>query len=119
MTVTEVLEGVLLLLPTPESWLQGQYAGRRYGGTDPEWTIVAAVTITDGAANCFCLNGAIDRVIGSIGSELGKQVRDEICKTLGITKRLSLWNDDPQRTHEDILLAVDGTLGRLAEGAPS
>jgi hypothetical protein len=113
VTIITVLETVLTLIGKPDQWIQGQYAGHRYGGED--WSVVAFTSITDPRSNAFCLNGAIDRAIGSIGSKLGQQVRDEICKTLGIAIRLSVWNDMPQRVHEDILLGIEGTLGRLQE----
>jgi hypothetical protein len=115
MTVIDVLEGVLELIGKPDQWIQGQYAGHRYGGSNngESWSMVAFTSISESRSNCFCINGAIDRVIGSIGSKLGQQVRDEICKTLGITIRLSVWNDQPQRTHEDVLLALHASISRL------
>ena len=121
MTVLEVLAALSVLLAEPAAWRKGDYAGHRLGEPDTspngEWSVIADAGIYDAGANCWCLLGGIDRVIGEHVSPLGRQVRQEIAKTLKLAPgvlTLSTWQDAPMRTHDDVLSAILGTHDRLS-----
>lgn len=120
MTVLEVLAAVSVLLANPSAWRKGGYAGHRLGEPDTspngEWSVIADADICSPAANCWCLLGAIDRVIGQRVSQLRHQVRAEIAKTLGLAHgfELSTWQDAHMRSHDDVLSAIFGTHDRLS-----
>lgn len=116
MTPIDILDRVFDLLSKPGGWRQDEYAGIRMGESgskNPPWSALADTTIYDTRGNCFCLGGAIDKVCGVHNSELGLRVREEIRKFLGIKVSISIWNDDPFRTVEEVLAAVAGTREHL------
>jgi hypothetical protein len=125
MTVLEALAALSDLLAEPSAWRKGAYAGHRLGEPDTspngEWSVIADAGIYDASANCWCLLGGIDRVIGQYVSALGLQVRQEIANTLGLRSgsMLSAWQDSAMRSHDDILSAIEGTRSRLLELEPS
>jgi hypothetical protein len=125
VTVLGVLDALSVLLANPAAWRKGGYAGHRLGEPDTspngEWSVIAEADICSPAANCWCLLGAIDRVIGKQVSQLRHQVRAEIAKTLGLVHgfELSTWQDAPMRSHDDVLSAIEGTRSRLLELEPS
>lgn len=115
-TVVDVLNAVAVLIAKPEAWRQGNYAGKRIGetnGPNGTWGVVSDTNIYDPQASCFCLLGAIDRVVGVAHDDLGLEARAEIRKTLRLKEQLHAWNDNPMRTHDDVLSAVYGTIERL------
>jgi hypothetical protein len=117
VTVLEALAALSDLLANPNAWRKGGYAGHRLGEPDTspngEWSVIAEAGVYSAAANCWCLLGAIDRVINDGPcSDLGLAVRAEIRKTIRVNS-LHDWNDAPQRSHDDVLSAIEGTRSRL------
>lgn len=103
LTETEILEDVLDLLSDPGKWTQGSY-GKTSKGTDT-WG-------NDPNAVSFCLLGAIQRVTNDrltsalfISQLTNKIERENIVK----------FNDDPQTTHEDIILFLKTALYQMNE----
>lgn len=106
LTETEILEDVLDLLSDPGKWTQGSY-GKTSKGTDT-WG-------NDPNAVSFCLLGAIQRVTNDrsasslfmfISQLTSKIERENIVK----------FNDDPNTTHEDVVLFLKTALYQMKEG---
>jgi hypothetical protein len=113
MTVTQevitFLEGVRRRLTPPSAWTQAAYA-RRVSGI--------SCTGADRAASCWCLLGAIDAerhatATRSLVSQLATSAVTKTVKVRDAGLTLAGWQDAPERTHEDILAAIDATLARL------
>lgn len=96
------LRKVKALLKQAKQWTQFTYARDASGG---------AVQLEDAEAVTFCLMGAIRRVGGEdivMQREIGRTVRAGMWG-------LTTWNDDPKRTHADVIKALDKTIDRLKE----
>jgi hypothetical protein len=82
------------LLADPERWTKNAVARNQYG---------AAIPHTHDPDACkWCLYGALLRVYGS-GNYW--PFEDKLLKTLG-RETVAPWNDDPERTHAQVLEAV-------------
>lgn len=107
MTKPEILEGVLDLLSDPEHWNKGCYAktsdGTKTDGRDPE-----AVT--------FCTVGAVQKVVGPHTLLF----LDVVChlNRFSTGQTITVYNDDPQTTHEDIILLLKNALYQAREERP-
>ena len=72
------------------------------------------VPVQSGAARRFCAVGAIMRA----GSELGLPYQDAFIALEWQTARpVEEWNDDPQRTHADVIAAFGGAVMALETSA--
>ncbi len=78
---------------TKEKWTKGQLA-RNQQGED--------VAHDDPSACCFCLEGAM---IHCYGMPAYREVNDRVKKEIGMM--VFEWNDDPNRTFEEIKTLVE------------
>ena len=105
MNTLDVLREVRKLIAEPERWTKGVYARPRDS--------TGSVNIRNKRAHCFCLAGALYRAInvtpgenyGVIGYARALGFQDE--------GKLTDWNDNPERTHADILDLLDRTIAKL------
>lgn len=99
MTPLEVLREARRLLDVPEAWTKGSRArderGRPILPGSPE-------------AVCWCLYGACERA--SNGEEF--PATSAICCELG-RSNLGGWNDEPGRTHADVIGLLDQVIANL------
>jgi hypothetical protein len=91
-----VLKDVRVLLDKPENWCQFAEATDDRG---------IPTGITSDNAKAFCLIGAFYRVCDSRDVRL--DARDTLMQVNGIKTRLQSWNDNPYRTHKEVLGALD------------
>lgn len=91
MTPAEHLRAARALIDTPERWAQHAYNVQNPDGT-----------------RCYCMLGALDQV---------KLDHNETCAFLyaaiGMIS-IALWNDAPNRTHNEVMAAFDRAIA-LAE----
>ena len=110
-----VLRDMRELLAKPEAWRKQAYAGRRIGEppTSPngEWVVFANADPFSADANCWCLAGAI-RKCSAFDVVASEWVRKELQATLGVVS-IPKHNDAPERTHAEIVGAIDTTITRL------
>lgn len=108
ITTLDILRGTRELLATPERWTQGVTARDADGQPIPP--------NCEGAVS-FCLVGGVRKTCGLFGVYKWRYVL-AIEETLGITS-LGSWNDEPERTHAEILSALDQTIEGLESEAIS
>ena len=98
----ETLRAARALIDAPEKWTRGFYARDTHG---------VLVYPTSRDAVCFCIQGALRRVVASDGfTRLTEDAENAISRAL----LRSNWemnppdfNDDPETTHADVLAAFD------------
>ena len=106
MKSVEVLTKARELISDPAKWTQGASAKNRDG---------KVVGLMSDDAECFCLIGAIDRITldgedadndtAWAGAEAYRLTRDAIGGGA-----ISEWNDEPKRTHADVISALDAAI---------
>ena len=107
-TPLDVLKAARELISDPAKWTKGGYAFAGEAPTD----------IKDPAATCFCTLGAVARVSDLSTSDV---VGEQLLITLGGDPEFEdativvgdEWNDDPKRTHAEVLDLFDRTIARL------
>jgi hypothetical protein len=99
MNALEVLKATRELLSDPARWTQGVYA--RVGDEQCDEL--------NPFASCFCLSGAFWR----FGADEIHPARLRLSGVLGVTNLIA-WNDAPERTHNEVLAALDKAIA-LAE----
>lgn len=106
-----VLDAVRDVLSNPDRWTKFELARSRLG--DP-------VEPDDPSASCWCLQGAISRVVDD--STTRNAAHQELRVTLALRDRLINlpliaveYNDQHDTTHADILKLIDDTIRRLRE----
>lgn len=111
MTVHDTLTRARALIAQPETWTQNAYA-RDSDGTP--------IVSNSPDAVCWCLTGAIYRVI-TPGSYLGNPdylaATDALSDALPAhvtSEDLTVWNDTPRRTHQQILNLLDRAIAKAA-----
>lgn len=111
MTEKEVLEGMLELLSDSDSWTQGTHARTNDG---------RAVSLLSPHATSYCLLGALYKVYCSdfSGTVVSSDFSGAVVSHLqsGVPEfnfSLSLFNDSPSTTHEDVVLFIKNALYRL------
>lgn len=101
--VQEVLLGVLVLLRTPEAWLQEEQCLTAAGRPcDPR----------DRDAACWCLLGALRRVTQGAPGLLGPARRALEAELPEAWSHLVAWQDAPGREHREVLALVQRALRR-------
>lgn len=103
----ELLDKAYVLLNKPRGWGKGAYSGARppRGRSHSE---------------CYCLTGALASANSSYNftraSQVSHLVISELLHTVGPQNGLGLigWNDSPERTKKEVLLAIKTTRDRLA-----
>lgn len=106
MTTIEILKKARELLSDPARWTQNAYARDVTGRGVPP---------TSSSATCWCLIGALAAAEGSqcgvsfiAVSEKSKAAVDAFNET-----HLPIWNDAPDRTHNEVLQRFDEAIARL------
>jgi hypothetical protein len=105
----DVLHRMRARLESPSAWVQGSLAR----GTDGR-----SCKALDDRACAWCLIGAIAVELRDTPWGDPRGVAQELAVTVGLpalTLGLTLagWNDDPRRTHDEVLDAIDETIARL------
>lgn len=101
-------------LATRRSWIQGAWARVRKSDVRTVWS-------TDERATCWCLAGAIDAVRGSteVIDQLSATIAAAIPTPNEYDNPITGWNDEPTRTHRDVLDLIDKAKAHyLAEATP-
>lgn len=112
--IIDVLTRVRKRLEKPEAWGQGAEAAIKRDGR-----LLVITSIADPEANCWCWSGALHaELLGS--AYLQGSCRRAILDTVFGEGHGDLveFNDDPLRSHADILAALDKTIARLSEASP-
>jgi len=108
MRVESIFIGMRELLAEPRSWTQGTFARTAAGEPCAPTSLDAACWCVSGAAMCvarhslnnFELAGAaVRRLLSAIGAQA-----------------IGAWNDDPHRTHAEVLAALDRAIVRERSG---
>lgn len=91
------------LIDTPEKWTQGALARKKAGH----------VSDIDGkGAVCFCALGAIIKASGALDTDAYNIFRRVIDGSI------STFNDDPPRTHAEVLAAFDAAISKAEATQP-
>ncbi len=106
-TAKDILSRAREILTPPEAWTQGA------SGRDAEGY---ACNVHLPRACSFCLMGAVAKAQGELkGSvEAGAGAYQTLNRVVGREERLDLFNDDPQRTHSEILEVFDDAIARTS-----
>lgn len=99
MALRNDLISIRELLEDPAHWIQGSYARNR-----PDGKVVPPLHPD---ATCWCLDGAVIRVVPP-------KWRYAVRMALVGTGKACTWNDAPERTHADVLGAIDKALARVS-----
>lgn len=102
MTTKEVLIAARAKIAKPEQWIQGYYAKDADGKEANPFST---------EATCYCVLGALIASVtdGFICSNAADAIRDQIdCP-------ISTWNDDPSRTHAEVLAVFDRAIEAVEE----
>ncbi len=94
MSALSVLQAARERIATPERWTQGKYA-RGVAGSETGW---ASPTAT-----CWCSLGAL-RASSPSNFDDALQADDFLAEAIG-NAEIADWNDDPARTHAEVLAA--------------
>lgn len=109
MTPVDILRKTRELLSEPVRWTRGAYA-RDASGAD--------VPYDEQAATCWCLSGAVD-LAGQGQSIAAARARDYIRVAIDSDDdsmvTIPTFNDDPGRTHADVLAAIDRAIALASE----
>lgn len=112
MTTLDVLQAVRDRLREPQDWTQGAWARDNFG---------KPVGVFHLGAVCWCLDGALGLACESFVG------RDSAVRELARTNSMLVddytdasllawvrrWNDDPDRTHAEVIDLIDRTMARL------
>lgn len=101
LLMIQILKGARDLLSDPTHWTQGTYA-RAPGGFE--------VFVDDPRAARWCLMGALSR------QGFGNFVYSDTLKAIRKSNNIdlvSIWNDEPNRTHAQVLEAIDNTIAAI------
>lgn len=101
--VKEVLRAAQRKIAKPEAWCKGRFA------TDAKGEDIASRS-TDAAS--WCMRGAICAVSSS---DHDATCARELLERVTGARNLAHWNDDPGRTHAEVLAAFDRA-AEMAEG---
>lgn len=111
LEVLVVLTTARALIADPKHWNKGDFATTAEG---------LPVNYTDDEAKCFCTVGAINRAGVDTGAHM--VVRGAAKDALRLTMAkgagafsLVAFNDNPLRTHAEVLALFDGTITQLAQ----
>ena len=103
-SIMQAIRGARLVLLTPDRWTQGA-AARAADGLELE-------SGADRRAVCWCLASAISLARDKMG--LHRHVFWDTCNALGYDgPDLTSWNDDPDRTYEEVMDKLNETFLRL------
>ena len=117
LTVTDVLERAYDLLAPPGAWMQKALARTArsavvsYSDDADDITSMCVVGALHAAAYGHPLHSAV------VNHDALNQAFDVLCAALSFPSRSSIvpWNNAPERTHEDVLLALKQAIERSRE----
>ena len=92
-TIKQRLRAARALIDQPEKWTQNKLARQVNGGM--------VARCVDGAILSVCLDGEQQETREYLGDSINGKGR----------LQLSEWNDAPERTHADVMLAFDRAIG--------
>lgn len=96
-----ILKGARAILDSPNRWTRRSYARDANGRPVP---------IMDGKACSFCLVGALGRAAGGLaGAHLAERILSD-----ELMDYAPDWNDDPERTHEEVIAVLDAAIEKLS-----
>ena len=111
----EILTKARHLVREPKWWIQGNDAKTQNG---------VRVHCFDPKAHCFCMTGAISRAVHDLGyngwttEPRAFEAMTESLKIVGYEVAMFtmfMWNDMPERTHNEVLKAFDDTIESLKQ----
>lgn len=99
-TLADKLREARAFIDTPEKWTQGANARDAVG---------LPVPVSARGAVCFCSAGAVIRAVPSVdfSSAASQLVEAAGIVSFTVEHGLTVWNDDPERTHAEVLAAFD------------
>ncbi len=99
MTTKEILIAARAKIEAPERWTQGEFARSK---------IDRRVKATSDRAECWCIMGAVDAVVKNDPDRF-RDANLAVGHAIGIRelREIADWNDDPARTHAEVLAAFD------------
>lgn len=109
MNTLQILIEARKLIEKPERWIQHDYARDADGGE---------VTPDDSDATCFCMLGALARSAHAMEHEAHRLPAALVLSTT-VGGRVHHWNDDPDRTHAEVLAAFDRAIARASTESES
>jgi hypothetical protein len=111
MTVRDVLMKARALLAEPSHWTQGEYARTPAGIGMMPWSDRAV---------CWDLAGAVYFVAAQdqgrcdvMRAELEGYPATQLLRNLAGCESLQQWNDDPSRTHAEVLALLDRAIAEV------
>lgn len=103
MKVVDALKSARNILVIKQNWAQGEMAKDVHG---------EAVTALDEKAVSWDLSGAI--YIACKGEQAVYKSAFRAFRVAAGTDSISQWNDHPERTHEEVLAALDETIKMIS-----
>ena len=106
MTTLEILRAARAKIERPECWWKGGF------GTIDRRASVVAGTVADGLGCAWCAYGAVIAAAGNLNvlAAVGLLEKHAGCHRTGIGP----WNDDPERTHAQVLAVFDSAIAELS-----
>jgi hypothetical protein len=68
---------------------------------------------------CFCMIGAVAAVDGKAPSIVECELRDLFASVIGVERTPSAWNDDPERTQQEVVDALKAAAALSRAGKSS
>ena len=96
----KIVQRMREILTLPTSWIQKTYSTDATGTTcDPTWAL----------ATCWCMEGAMYRALREAGKSINGPEYRQITRHFP-SQNIPAWNDDPERTHKEVLAKLDRIL---------
>lgn len=106
-SVADILVEARKLIEKPENWTQGENARNDRG---------RHCMIDDPLAACWCMQGAIIKSAGPTEFTATRKAIDAFIGT--IAEYITAYNDNPDRTHPEVLAAFDSAITRARASEP-
>ncbi|QDH83499.1 hypothetical protein [Achromobacter phage Motura] len=113
-TPLEVLKDIRETLSDPEHWRQGDYQGHRIGGVTFD---LCHAAVQGRAPNCWCILGAMLKSTYVRGLVVEKKLEQAVNHFHPRFNSVAAFNDEPGRTHEEVLQVIDYAIQREQEQA--
>lgn len=96
MNTKDYLIKIKETINTPNKWCKGFYATNKNG---------KPVLVNDDTALCFCISGAMDKVIFYYPDKI--KIHNKLFFTLNLNMNLTIFNDSSETTHQDVMDLID------------
>ena len=103
MATIDILKAARETLSDPARWTKGVFARDSEGHSCSPCTPFAV---------CWCLFGAIRKA----GNNVSTKAVDAMCSLIPVTGSHAAWQDEPERTHQEVLDLLDTSIERLENG---